>query len=490
MENLALNAKKKFTMDTFFSNVKISTEAVVSKVLSANAKSTIINTDIQNGVASLSGKLAVQVVYLTTENTIASAETVYDYVEKQKFEYNMIDSFGIDDAVIESTNATGNEVVVSVKHNAVILGTYSYEIPKEFDGEGDIVSKTTNFKVNKIVASANDNFSVSEETLISQKDVKILNVVSQVILNEVSCTVDKIVLDGKILAEVEYLSDNELVSLNKDFDFRQEIAAQGVVPNNFASAKCDVKAVTISPVENDDKTTLGFGFEVMANVCAYEEENLEICADLFSLKNELNIAYDYVDQKGFASSAFYSDSVLSQTDISEVQDFEDIVSVFNPKAKVVDVQNLGNKAVVVAEVTASAIYKTKDSYNVIDVKAEIKYELAKDVNQDILSANAGAMINSFKVKAGKELEVIFKLGYTLEFGKNENVRYVKNIEVLKEKDADFGGIRVYITRSGETIFDVAKVLNIKPETITSQNEVVDGFEQGEKIYVYSPINLI
>lgn len=181
---------------------------------------------------------------------------------------------------------------------------------------------------------------------------------------------------------------------------------------------------------------------------------------------------------------------MSQTDISEVQDFEDIVSVFNPNAKVVDVQNLGNKAVVVAEVTASAIYKTKDSYNVIDVKAETKYEFAKEVNQDILSASAGAMINSFKVKAGKELEVIFKLGYTLEFGKNENVRYVKNIEVLKEKDTDFGGIRVYITRSGETIFDVAKVLNVKPETITSQNEVVDGFEQGEKIYVYSPINLI
>ncbi len=490
MENLALNAKKKFTMDTFFSNVKISSETMVSKVLSSNAKSTIISTDFQNGVASLSGKLAVQIVYLTAENTIASAETVYDFVEKQKFDFKMTDSFGIDDVVIESINFSGDEIVVSVKHNAIIFGTYSYEIPKDFTTDGEIVSKTTNFKVNRIVASASDNFSVSEEYLISQNVIRVLNVVSQVVLNEVSCTVDKVILEGKILAEVEYLSENELFSLNKDFDFRQEIATQGVVPNNFANAKCEVKTVTISPVVNDEKTTLGFAFEIMANICAYEEESVDVCADIFSLKNELNVVYDYVDQKSFVSSSCYTDSVLSQTDISKIQDFEDISSVYNPKVNVVDVQNLGDKAVIVAEVVASAIYKTKDSYSVIDVKTETRYELAKEANQEIILASAGAIVNSFKVKAGKELEVIFKICYAFEFGKNENVRYVKSIETIKEKNTNNGGVYVYIARSGETIFDVAKVLNVKPETITSQNEVIDNFEQGEKIYVYSPINLI
>jgi len=47
-----------------------------------------------------------------------------------------------------------------------------------------------------------------------------------------------------------------------------------------------------------------------------------------------------------------------------------------------------------------------------------------------------------------------------------------------------------VTRKGETLFDVAKVLNVRPETITSQNDVQDIFEQGEKIYIYSPINLL
>ena len=43
---------------------------------------------------------------------------------------------------------------------------------------------------------------------------------------------------------------------------------------------------------------------------------------------------------------------------------------------------------------------------------------------------------------------------------------------------------------GTPLFDVAKSLNVRPETITSQNEVAEIFEQGEKIYIYSPVNLL
>ena len=63
-------------------------------------------------------------------------------------------------------------------------------------------------------------------------------------------------------------------------------------------------------------------------------------------------------------------------------------------------------------------------------------------------------------------------------------------EVLNEKPENVNGVKVYITSGGDTLFEVAKAVNVKPEVIAEQNQVDGIFEGGEKIYIYSPINLI
>ena len=68
-------------------------------------------------------------------------------------------------------------------------------------------------------------------------------------------------------------------------------------------------------------------------------------------------------------------------------------------------------------------------------------------------------------------------------------RYVKAYEIVDQKNIDDAGIKVYITRNNQSVFDVAKALNVRPDVILKQNEVDDVFESGKKIYVYSPINL-
>lgn len=489
MENLSIMLKKNIAMDTFYSSVKVSTESVIKKVLSTNVKSNIVGLDNQNGVLMVSGKLILQTVYVGDNDEVYTAETAYDFVEKQKFDYVLTSLIGKDQVAVQDMNFANNEIVYTVIHNLQVAGNFAYEIPKEFENE-ELVTKKVDFVVNKAVATSNETFTVSEETLVSNKILKILNVSANVLLSDVSCTVDKVTLEGKIQTETLFLTEEGISTINKEFEFRQEVAAQGVVPNNYASADCDLKMATIVPEENNEKTKLSYTFEILANATAYEETTVNVCSDIFSLKNELTVAYDYIDDINYASFANFDDSVLSQTNISEIADFDDIVSVYNPSAKVLNIQDLGEKVVLNTEIVADAIYKTQNGYETLKVKTETKYELAKDAKLNVTEAVAVVTINSFKVKAGKELEVMFKLDYCVEYGKNCNAKFVKSIENIKEKSLENGGIKVYIARSGETLFDVARILNVTPETIASQNEVNDIFEQGEKIYVYSPINLV
>ena len=67
---------------------------------------------------------------------------------------------------------------------------------------------------------------------------------------------------------------------------------------------------------------------------------------------------------------------------------------------------------------------------------------------------------------------------------------MKSYEIKESKEVLNDGIKVYVTRAGETLFDVAKVLCVRPEIIEEQNQIDGVFEDGEKIYVYSPINIV
>ena len=146
--------------------------------------------------------------------------------------------------------------------------------------------------------------------------------------------------------------------------------------------------------------------------------------------------------------------------------------------------------VVTGLLNTTALVRTSDDYQTLTTENETYFEISKDAGLSLEGISASVNIVSFKVKAGKELEISARVNYSAKFNTNVSERYVSSYEVVSAKPESEGGIKVYITHQGETLFNVAKVLSVRPEVIAEQNEVGDIFEQGEKVYIYSPINLI
>jgi hypothetical protein len=88
------------------------------------------------------------------------------------------------------------------------------------------------------------------------------------------------------------------------------------------------------------------------------------------------------------------------------------------------------------------------------------------------------------------LESAFKVEYKINFEKESAEKFVKSYEILKEKTDVDAGVKVYVVKENQTVFEVAKVLNVSPELIISQNEVSDCFEKGQKVFVYCPLNFV
>lgn len=490
MENLVVSTKKKFTLDKFLSQVKVTLGSTVKKVLSVTSKSVISSSECMNGFCLVSGKINVSVIYLSSENVVEHAENVFDFVEKQSASFNLSETYGVDTNYVESINFSSTEVICMIAHHVELTGIYKYELSDVSSENNDLVLVKKDFTALKLVCACTDSFVIAEECETNVKNMTVLQTNASIIPNEITCLVDKVVIDGKLTAEIIYRDEEGVGSINKEFEFKQEIAADGVVPNMLVNCHAEVRNVTVTPEENEEKTNLVFAFDIFAKGYIFEENSYESITDMFSLKNEIQTTYDYIEAKNYDNTVRGNDSVLSSTNVSEIENFDDIVGVISPKFQVLSLSEENEKVTVLGEVSATALYKSGESTFELPVLTETKFEIAKEKVQSVSDVTGSVTVMSYKVKAGKELETTFKVDYSADFNTSLSERYIKSYEVKGEKPEQVSGIRVYVTKKGETLFDVAKVLNVRPETISSQNEVQDIFEQGEKIYIYSPINLL
>ena len=489
MENLIVSTKKKFTMDKFFSQVKVVATDDIERVLNVSAKTIFGGAEISNGVLIVSGKSVVNVIYLNVEGRICSADAFYDFIQKQKFDSELGSLVLTDETIVESVDFSGNEVVCSLGYEPCVEGEYKYQMPSFENSDGELVTERNMIKNNKLICSPEDSFSVAEEFETNRNNVQILAENSKAVLDEISCTVDKVVIEGKVVCEIIAKDDTEIFVINREFEFRQEIAAEKIIPNMFASCNLSINNVKVTPEVRDDKTIIVSTFDIFAKCFVYEESSIDVVTDIFSLNSNLDVIYDYVEAHQFVNFETLNDSVLSQTNIAEIPDFDDIIGVYSPEAKLKTIEEKNDKFFVAGEISAFALYRSTSGTKKLNISHEVNFEIEKKENLELNDVNIRVMITSFKVKAGKELEVVFAVDYRAEYTQNVTTKYVKKYEVKTQKTADNYGVRVYITKSKQTLFEVAKILNIKPEVIEAQN-VVDGeFELGQKIYVYSPINL-
>ncbi len=489
MENVAVSARKKIVMEKYFSQIKIVTPNNISRVFDVSARSVISSVELVNNYLIVSGKIVANAVYLTDENKVENTETAVDFVEKQKANFVISEIFGEDEIEFQGLSVSSSEIMCSVSHKTELFGIYRYLVGDASRVEDEFVVSKKNIECFSFKTSNDENFVVVEEVDSNLKDIKILNINSHAILNSVVSSAGKVVLDGRVKVTALYRDESGLGEIVKEFEFKQELAMNNALPGMNVEAKLKLLNTAITEQVKDDKTRLAFVIDLSAKAYLFENLAIETFDDLFSLKNEIIPVYDFAEFEESKGVEFDTDTVLTQTDVSGLKGFDDIVGVFEPIVNILEFNDLGEKISLVAEIKAVGIYRTETSLEKIDLSYETKFETEKEISNLLKNAKASAVVSAFKVKAGKDLETAFQIEYEFEFEKSKTEKFVKSFDVVKEKINSDAGVKVYVARDHQSIFEVAKVLNVRPELIAMQNEVEDYFEAGQKVFVYCPLNL-
>lgn len=486
MDNLVVSTKKQYTSDKMFAQVKIIANNNIKSIISVNVQPVVISSECTNNILSLSGKFNVTVVYISAENQIEKAESIVDFIEKQKADFSLSSVVAKVSTNIDNINFSSNEAMVYISYTALVSGVYNYQLPI-IEENANLVFNKKSFNFANLVSNTEDTFTISEQFEINQNISEIINVTPSIKIKDIACTVDRVVLDGMLIAEILYKENDSILKAFKEIEFKQEISAKDINPNMLAEYFVDIKSVSLVPEVGDEKTLIVATFDIFAKIYIYEDKQFEIINDMFSLNKEISTSYNFIEAKSFGECKQLEENTLSVTDISEYSDFDDIVSVYNPIAEVQNIDYIENYSNIHLKITATALYKTENGYNSLNIEHITVLNVDSQNTSSLINVNA--QIVSFKVKAGKELEVVFKCDYNLEKCSCLSEKYVSAFDEISEKSHSDAGIKVYITKEGQSLFDIAKILNVKPDVILNQNEINDVFEQGEKIYVYSPVNL-
>ena len=334
MENETLKLRKEINLDAFNLPVKVLANSNVKTILQSNVR-VVANVEENGGYLIINGKAYVNFVYKSEDGLIENSDSNLDFTQKQKIDTKISDVKAEIESCLVDINASNNEIYATANCIGKLIGAVEISIPNEKTLDEEYVCKCKNFKAQTISDVAIDNFVVAEECESNLKEIKILDSSASVQLNDITCGVDKITLEGTVFVNSLYLCRENVGELNKTFEFKQEISADKTLPNQKAVADLSVKNITISPEEKEDKSSLVYAIELQANCFVFNEFETQIISDIFSLNSELVTTYEFAEFKEFESSQTNLTNLTSQTDISGIENFDDLICVANPKFQII-----------------------------------------------------------------------------------------------------------------------------------------------------------
>ena len=461
----------------------------VKKVLTVLSQAKITNKEKMGEVINFSGKIAYQVVYETTENTLASL--VFDVDFQEKIEEVSLENVFLKARIMEN-NVTGfsaSEIALASLVNVEVYGIVSDKVQSVENFSDDYVRLEKTFEYQRVVNFVSDSFNEVAEQEIQGKVQEVL--CSQTALNvtNVVAGIDTVTVDGNVEIATTYIENGEVKTANKTVEFKREIASLSTVPSNLAVAdlSLDMVKVTASVSDIDEKTNFVYSIEISACVTVFATDTATLTEDTFSTQKELNVSYECLEYETRKEMILAKDTVSVSASAS--QDAEELVLITAPEIEVTDKVQSENSLMITGAFKAEMIYLNENSEsNVNSLMTGVSFEVLGASLQDEIEVNVKVL--SAKLRSQKEVELTLEIATKTLPKEIGFMNFVNALEEKEDKQKNNSAIRVYVTREGEDLFAVSKSISIKPEVILEQNPNIDEkFVAGTKLIIYSPLDI-
>lgn len=468
----------------------------IAKILCANAKSFILNSEVSDGEINFNGNVNFQVIYENSEQEVNGLDYTADF--KDKFLNNEI-VLGmvpiVTSSVVDVNTSIGGQdvkVVAIVEICVEVIKTQEVNALTGATGN-NVFFNTDMLKVSNFAGVLSDKFDSTYDIEIKDNVEKVLEVSCSPYIESVTPQNQFAKVVGGANIDICYVTSGEqnmLRTHQAKVTFEQEVALESLTETTCIQSNLNINNSLIKITTNIDAdyaiVNLNLPYEYLGY--AFNQTELEIVDDIFSTDNFLK-----VNTTGFNTLVCGGHLNLENKVTGSVEcDERTMDEVLGTCCNTVTLATsfIDNGSLVLEGVASTTVlYFNKETNNTYSMLVEMPFSIMESTND--LTDNFVPVVNlslgevSAKVKRGKDLDVSATLFVYADFYAVNPEAVISEVNVMEEKPEASSMLTIYVVKPNETIWEIAKHLNVSPDSLLEQNpEVQLPLMGGEKLIVY------
>ena len=466
----------------------------VRKILNVSARSVVTHSEASDTAVSFEGRTTFFICYENDDGSIEKCECGSEF--KGEIKTNGSDNCrAMVFSEVEKTEADISGVKLGVvAYLCLDVNLYDCKRTKALVGGEELITDVKEINYLKGYGFRESVFPIEEQFEIDCVVEDVLSQRAQAVITAVQCGVGCIIVDGEVLLSAILLQSKEkkdIIRENKVLPFRAEIECEDAMPQMLATAFVKEKSfkTDISVEEDGGKSVVNASIVLALSGEVYSSQSLVVASDVFSIKEEIDIEKEDCCFYQPCDVRSESKEVVLSANVDPLSAGSTLVACSGERVEVISVTC--EKDLVASCVAYTTVFFKDGDGVVFTRKIETPFELNLDLRcEKECDYNVRAYAHKCRARllSDSQLEIsmqVFATAYPFE---KCSVGLVKQVSSLGEKAQNTHAISVYIPNKGETLWSLAKRLNVSPETLINTNQDLQFPLSGkERIVVYRQI---
>lgn len=472
--------------------LKLPTNEDATRVYSVGAKASILSVNSSEQNVGFSGLVDFQVMYQgeLVSALDYSAEFQDSYVAQEPIMGEVVLSCNVID-VNSSVVGGGIRVVAIVE--TIIDEIVSKGLNVLIGVGGDSHVSTKDICYSTYIGKAYEKFDVSGDVQVDGA-LSVLMVTPCISLYGVMPKDNYMIVNGKLNLDICYTtgdSVNDIMTKYHSMDFSWEVALDGMNSDSIVQSVVSLisNEVKVSTMIEEGVANISLFVPISYTGYVFVENKLEIVEDVYLERNYMSITCENFETIRGERSVCFKDNVSGTASISDTAPFiDEILGVTTNNLVLASSRVENDKLYLEGVANSTVVYYTKETGDVTSVQVEMPFAVEEKVEGCESNVVTICLENiSARSKRGKEIEVSAELNVFSDMFCEQGGCAITDVVLGEEKPQDDCALYVYIVKPGQTMWDVAKDVNVSQELILEQNPEVElPIKAGDKLVVYRP----
>lgn len=474
---------------TVSGKIALTDERIIDKALIGEGFVNIVSEDKIGENILISGEVKVNALFLSS-GKIDSEETKIEFSER------------ITLGELEATNFVPKLKSVKINKDTdkilsvvCVVETRVYGVSTKNEnvlvGEGDnFYASSTPIKLNNLTSSTSTSFIVSDNFDLNCS--KILSVTPITAVTKITPFDNYCLVEGSSNLDFLVVVDEQVKKITKTIDFSEEIAVLNMSPTSKVEFNVYNKNITCTLNNEDEGNKCVCDLMIGVAVWGFNETEVNVIKDIFSDTKEILPTYSTIQTIEINENKIFSErkSIVSLQDVQKRIDEVVFVGAVNTSVEsVIFADGVLN---IEGVLNVPVVFKNYDgddtNLTYISEPFNLNFPVTEKEGEVVFDVNLCAHVNSLKNKAGKDITLFIDFDGVISSTCMGQEQYVSVIDEGADFGANRSSIVVYKPTKNESVFEIAKKLQVSPDILRAQNPQIDDDKQLAQVVVFRKIN--